>query len=468
MARFIISIFSVFVLSISFSFNSKAEFEIIPRDTGVYVTPDGVNVVPGENALEAFWMSQINPNLECPGRFENLLEILVSLRAGDTDSLYVDTINPVTGQIIQQERIDLDSSIFGLTRNAYTRDDGTSFGSFINGGDQNGGDLEILRILDEAVDLLEVDPGTNTYGETTTAPMDLPGEFFFFDADPCIGAPDTATDEFKIFCSPDNGDTWIPDAVVEDVLSALEGGTVGTFGPTGLNSFWVFAAATTNVEYTLSVTDTLTGMSKTFDTDNVGGGLKDSCGVSTEKGSAVAYNNIKDNMTKVVIFPNNFGQPFGGGDPVVIDLGPLPDFNGTGELGFTGLGCGRELPNPNGTEIGIIGPDGKRWDIDLDLNKIFTNVTPTPTKNTQSGPAAFRSFCTDLGGPDVNPIFADGFESGDLSSWTDTEQSIFFAQYIYTEPSQGIPTLNQWGLISLGLILLIIGAFYLRRRKSRA
>ncbi|MCH7519634.1 MAG: IPTL-CTERM sorting domain-containing protein [Candidatus Dadabacteria bacterium] len=38
---------------------------------------------------------------------------------------------------------------------------------------------------------------------------------------------------------------------------------------------------------------------------------------------------------------------------------------------------------------------------------------------------------------------------------------------MYVLPA-GIPTLGQWGLISLGLILLIIGAFYLRRRKARA
>ncbi|MCH7951070.1 MAG: IPTL-CTERM sorting domain-containing protein, partial [Candidatus Dadabacteria bacterium] len=183
-------------------------------------------------------------------------------------------------------------------------------------------------------------------------------------------------------------------------------------------------------------------------------------GVSTPKGNAVIYRNRSEGNIKIVTFDNNNFAPFGGTDPVVRVVGKDPDFNGPGELGFYGFGCTATPDNPNGTDIGFVGPNGKRWDIDLDTGKIFESRVPTPTKNTQSGPNSMNPMCN-------NTIFTDGFESGDVMAWSNTVDSNFYAQFIYVLPA-GIPTLGQWGLISLGLILLIIGAFYLRRRKVRA
>ncbi len=313
-------------------------------------------------------------------------------------------------------------------------------------------------------DTVPVNPGVDTYGSSTTAPRDFPGDNFFFnDADPCIGGPNLDNDRFEVFCSPDDGEFWFFSGSVDDVLPALLGGTVSNFGPTGFNSFWVFAASTTNVPYNLTITDTVTGVSKTFDNDVSGNTLADSCGVSTPFGNGVIYRNRSEQNIKIVTFANDFGQ-FGGYDPVVHVVGEDPDFNAPGEQGFYGFGCTPTPGNPNGTDIGFIGPGGKRWDIDLDTGTIIESIQPLPNKNTQSGPNAMTRICNDLGDSNDNSLFDEGFESGDTSAWSQSLDS----QFIYVLNAKGIPSLNQWGLISLGLILLVIGAVYLRRRKSRA
>ena len=47
---------------------------------------------------------------------------------------------------------------------------------------------------------------------------------------------------------------------MEFLIKVLDGVGFGAFG-----NFWVFAAATTNVEYTLRVTDTVTGETKSYE-----------------------------------------------------------------------------------------------------------------------------------------------------------------------------------------------------------
>ena len=98
---------------------------------------------------------------------------------------------------------------------------------------------------------------------------------------PCVAGPTTIcllNDRFRVqvdwrdfenatgdgmvvpFGSPDSGLMWFFDADNWEMLIKM----VDACNLPGFNSFWVFAAATTNVEYTMTVTDTQTGASKSY------------------------------------------------------------------------------------------------------------------------------------------------------------------------------------------------------------
>jgi len=77
--------------------------------------------------------------------------------------------------------------------------------------------------------------------------------------------------------------------------------------------------------------------------------------------------------------------------------------------------------------------------------------------------------CNDLGGPNVNPLFTEGLEFGDVTTWAgNSGNDLFYAQFIYNLDSPGIPTLNEWGLIAMAAILGIVGFMVIRRRKVTA
>jgi len=464
MTRFIIPTLIVLVLSLSFSFSSMAEVvpgQVVVKIVSIHTDKDGLVIVEDNvTPLEIGGGSVVfSVQLECPGGFQTTHDSLVVLNQEDPNNLQVYKINQINPDIVEQSTIPVNQSAYGSSRNMYTRSDGEIFGSFINGGDQNGGELTSIwseNGLDYDAD--PVNPGFNTYGSSTTAPHSLQDG-----ADPCTGGPNLANNRWEVFCSQDDGASWNLMGSVDDVTSALEGGTVGTFGPTGFNSFWVFAAGLTNVEYTLRITDTLTGESKAFDTDMPGNTLADSCGVSTPEGNGVVYRNRMEGKIKVVTFPSNFGQP-GGPDPVVHVLGDDPNFDAPGQQGFYGFGCTATPGNPNGTDMGITAPGGKRWDIDFDTGKIIKSIVPPPNNITQSGPTSMNSMCTDLGDSNDNPIFGEGPESGDTLAFS---QSLDYAQFIYVlDQGTTIPTLSEWGLIALAGILMLSGAFYLRRKVS--
>ncbi|MCH7519635.1 MAG: hypothetical protein IH964_11510 [Candidatus Dadabacteria bacterium] len=398
--------------------NIRVQAEVIPGQVGQYFPTDGLIIDPDNTALEIMGGSVIAPDISCPDSVSTTRDSLVVLNQNEPDNLIIYNIDQTNPNNVQQSTIPVTPNVYGLSRNMYTRADGRIFGSFINDGSFTNGGRLTSTWSDDGLnyDTVQVNSGFNTYGSSTTAPrgyvtIDNSNDNFFpfgNNADPCVGGPNLDNDKYEIFCSPDNGAFWFFAAVsTELVLAALNGGTVSTFGPNGNENFWIFYGSLTGVSYDLRVTDTATGITKTFDTDEPGNTLADSCGVSTPKGNAVIYRNRSEGNIKIVTFDNNNFAPFGGTDPVVRVVGKDPDFNGPGELGFYGFGCTATPDNPNGTDIGFVGPNGKRWDIDLDTGKIFESRVPTPTKNTQSGPNSMNPMCN-------NTIFTDGFESGDV------------------------------------------------------
>ncbi|MCH7519801.1 MAG: IPTL-CTERM sorting domain-containing protein [Candidatus Dadabacteria bacterium] len=96
------------------------------------------------------------------------------------------------------------------------------------------------------------------------------------------------------------------------------------------------------------------------------------------------------------------------------------------------------------------------------LRYVQVNPGRDALRTTESGPAA-GSWVNNECGPLC--VGTQGIHQiGNAAAYSNTFE---YAQCIFLDQA-GIPTLGEWGLISLGLILLIIGAFYLRRRKARA
>lgn len=268
------------------------------------------------------------------------------------------------------------------------------------------------------------------------------------------------TDETLWFSSTD-AENWELLLTVLDTSCTINGAT-RISGGVNNGFFWIFASDTTNPVYTLRIEDLTTGVKRDVDTD-IRGPFKESSGVPLDNGyNIVSWHNNRDNVVRGAAFPSPLNDP---NDVHVFEYGPAPPFQGPDELNFISIAT---------TDMGeglakVSYPGGNDFVYDSENKQVIRIPSVrTPFNDVNSGPFASNRLwaATDQTGSNPNNlIFSDGFEAGNTSAWGN---SFDYGQFAILSGSLGIPTLNQWGLISLGLILLIIGAFYLRRRKARA
>ncbi|MEM7008896.1 MAG: IPTL-CTERM sorting domain-containing protein [Thermodesulfobacteriota bacterium] len=454
----------IILIALVLYFTSFSQADVEEGRVGDYRFPNGVNIDP-KTPLEIMGGSCIEQNDQCQTGFQTTHDVYVSLNLEDPNNLAIYAIDQLDPNIVQQILFPTIPNVFGMARNMLTMAGGTMIGSFINNGNPNpggGGELTALRVRPDNNCLLEADRFKvnanfnefDDYGESTVAPREPLG--FFSNADPCIGGCNITHNRFDIYCSDDGGEFWFlnPDSV-DEILCALNGGPIAAMNPIARDRFWVFYGSLTNVDVSIRVTDTQTGVTKEFDNDIQFAGLGDSCGVSTDEGEAVIYRNKRDQQVKLVTFQKDFGEP-GGEDPKVHMIADDPDFDV-----FYGFGCSPTPDNPNGTDAAFTWIGGR---VDVDFGepfgggpRIILSQNQPPTTNSNFGPAAMTNMCA--------PIFSERLESGDTVAWGQTNQSTFYSQFIYRLEAP-VPTLSQWGLISLSFVLLVIGGLYLRRKSA--
>jgi len=167
----------------------------------------------------------------------------------------------------------------------------------------------------------------------------------------------------------------------------------------------------------------------------------------------IPYYHRESNTVKMVIIDQATFPP----NLQVIDIGPAPDFNQ-----FFGMACNAfddgevyiEYPGQSFLYDSTTMTLTDLFEVLDDDDPFFEDIDEGPIGSSSSARSSdfFSSSPTD----DTGVLFSVFSQGG----------SAVYSQFGHI--NRDIPTLNQWGLISLGLILLIIGTFYLRRRKARA
>ena len=172
---------------------------------------------------------------------------------------------------------------------------------------------------------------------------------------------------------------------------------------------------------------------------------------------------------------------------IVIDLTGLESVDGPGAPGNTVLTvCNPALANGQITFITaeniVLEPLGASWcsESDIDFGGV---IVLTPHTENNPGPCApFNDPGTDLvaNGLPTIPLDADGCVVMEISeSFVDDagQADAIYASGLITlsgcaeeivEEAAPIPTLGEWGLISLALLMVIFGITYMRREQTKS
>ena len=274
-----------------------------------------------------------------------------------------------------------------------------------------------------------------------------------------VGACNFGADEYRVYQSADNGQTWNLIETIDNVLCAFEGGTRANFNRidgesvifymTGFNGGTVAANDQSNTTRLVAEGELVLakGGNKTvFGMDDLGPPLAESYPSKKIGGFTVTpfYHRASNTISLSVAPPPPFTLP------IIVELGPAPLFTS-----FFGLACAE---GPEGI-VNVIAP-GRHFQYDP-ARMALTQVTPGPLGGLTDGPVAA-----------CRPIFDDPNDNTNdigflIFSSTFRGNSFDYAQFGLVK-ARPIPTLSEWGLIAMAGVLGIIGLLAIRRRKATA
>jgi len=274
-----------------------------------------------------------------------------------------------------------------------------------------------------------------------------------------ISGRNDSTDQITWSASTD-GQNWAPQGTIDDASGATDGAT-RFFGGLQNDNYYALYSSTDPTEYNVEFVDTKTGVEKVVDKD-IRGHFKESCCQSVPGTGRVfcSWYNFRDNTVRGLTAPVPLNDA---NDVEVWNLGLAP--SGPFQQGNFNPACG---VNQNGT--GIVAWTGMQNLVVYDPNNYgfcLTN-TPTPWSNINSSAPFGTAALVPITDPNAIPErFQDGFPSGDVGAWTlTTPGSLELFQFIvFPRDRANIPTLGEWGLITLAAILGIVGFMVMRRRK---
>jgi len=280
-----------------------------------------------------------------------------------------------------------------------------------------------------------------------------------------VGACNFGADEYRVYQSADNGQTWNLIETINNVLCAFEGGTRANFNRiggesvifymTGFNA--VVAAEKDQLDTTRLVAPgeliVVRGNAMSMiDQDSMGPPLAESYpGGFVGEVTIIPYYHRESNTVRVYVH-----DPINRTPEIVIVLGDAPLF-----IQFFGITCAE---GPKGI-ANIIYP-GKHFQFDtIKGDFVVTEVGSLPFRIPTDGPIASAQHelpteedpdfpIQNMNNKLTRIFFGAGYAGG----------SFDYAQFgrIGSRP---IPTLSEWGLIALSGVLMLSGAVYLRRRK---
>ena len=272
-----------------------------------------------------------------------------------------------------------------------------------------------------------------------------------------VGACNVDADAYLIFQSQDNGQTWNKIQEIENVLCPSQDGTRPTFNMidgvpvifymTGFSEEEAVEKDQSNTTRLIAPGELVLQQGNephVVDMDTPHNTLAESFPSKTINGTIYTayYHRASNTIRLLVKNPPPFGLP------IVVELGPPAPFTT-----FFGLAC---VEGPKGT-INVIAP-GKHFQyvpifdpIDTGAGEVF-QISRFPFMNQNNGPVGVTDFAPPPGFVRAEEGF-DAMYPGSLG----------FGQFRLIG-SRPIPTLSEWGLIALAGVLMLSGAFYLRRR----
>lgn len=362
------------------------------------------------------------------------IDTFIVLDDNNLSNLMVYNINRSTRSVESTSTISVNTPAFGLGHVIHSAN-GTAHSCFTDNfaliavQSQNGTDWNRVQVAESA-----------EYDSCETAVSN--GDVF-------IGACNADGNAYMVFQSQDNGLTWNQIQAIKGVLCPSDGGTRPTFNMingepvifymTGFNG----GKAVENDQNTTRLIEDgelvlfQGGQFEVLDMDSPGRTLAESFPPKVVQGFIVAPYYHRDSGTIKLLVEDlvGFFPPF------VVTLGDAPLFTT-----FFGVACAE---GPEGI-VNVITP-GRHFQFSLDTNQTF-QISQFPFMQFVNGPIAVSNGMAGGNGGGAEVFFASMFTN-----------SIDYALFGRMGP-RPIPTLSEWGLIALAGILMLSGAFYLRRK----
>jgi len=316
-----------------------------------------------------------------------------------------------------------------------------------------------------------VGPG-NRYTNAIIIPLVKTGDNQFFSNNIAVLALNADTLALDAYRSNDGGQNFNSQGpvVAPLLVSPFNGGVAacGTYaaGYDGVGWYNLFYSRPNGANQDVILGNTMTNFEQVVDTDSRNDGiLRDgTCTRDTEDNAATVYNGDW-NSYHATTWNNSFGQA--GAPPAqTTDLTPAGNFNAPGQLGFGSAASSRTPLNDQGVAVGLLvgGPrppttGGSTIHIDIPAFGAI-KVSRVPADQDPNTPAP-------SGPKSMNQINNDRVGVGNSVAFNRPGNSFVYAQCIFPS-SEGIPTLSEWGLIAMAVVLGIIGYLVIRRRKVNA
>jgi len=373
------------------------------------------------------------------------VDTFIVLNQEDLANLHVYNINRETRSLQSSSTIPVNTPAFGLSHNIRATNPGpnpTAHSCFVDNfqlyavHSQNAVDWDKLLVTNDT-----------SFSSCDTAVDN--GNVF-------VGACNFGADEYRVYQSADNGQTWNLIETIENVLCAFEGGTRANFNRIDGESVVFYMSSLPAVA--LATNDLL----------EVRGGFLHHLVVEDDDGPFVVdqdfegpplaesypggavgdfiitpYYHRDSNTVNIIV--SNLKTP--GFDFEHIVLGPGPEFNQ-----FFGITC---VEGPEGT-VNIMYPGGFHFQYNTETGEV-SKIPDAPFTNPD-GPIAAS----------IDEVSARLMRESLMREYSVGYQGDSFDYAQFRIILDGIPTLSEWGLIALAGILGIVGFMVIRRRKVTA
>lgn len=450
----ILKYISLILLVLSFGFwqnNAQAQCQ--------YLQPNGVTIDPDAVLLEIVGGNLFGgpvPGSEIP---RTTHDSFVYLTDDDPNNLHVALIDQATLNA-QFSSFPVDSFAFGFSdRIVNTATNGMGF-CFINDADGDGGIPTFAYTMDGLnYDTVVIAPG-DTYNSCALIKND--NEFFtdFLK----VMANNTDTSALDFWSSNDGGTTWGAEPITVTGVLGPPQGVVPNFVSNGNGGQRVFVTrgvgAFPTTPFRNEIFDPSTGEFVVVNTDTIDNRPNDTCAAERDALNIIWFVDKEDATQRAIQL---FDAPLGGltfEDVVSVPVGD-PD------APFFGGGCIHVPPgqgNPQDVNFGLTAPGVGTFSVSgRGTNIRVRQSAPNrdPVFNIDQGPQAL----TKINGLQTG-LFNNTLDVGE-TGWALGQSGTFeYAQCVFGPSEIPIPTLSEWGLIALAGVLMLSGAFYLRRKKA--